>query len=1051
MKSLLRFCVQRPLGALAVYTGLCLAGALTWFRLPQELMPDLRFPRLTVFTTLPNASPEEVENLLTRPLEQSLGAVKNIRRVESSSKEQAGVVTLEFVWDTDMDAALLWTQEKLDLIQDALPLEAGKPLILRYNPFEKPVLLFSVTGPQTPAELSHLVETRLELALEKTPGVSAVLVTGARRREIRLDMDAQRLAAEKISLSDIATALKARNVSLSAGSAVEGLYEYPVTVAGSFASVEGIRQAVVRAARSEESRGAAPALLRLGDLGRVTDTFEEPTSHARYDGKDTLTLAVYKRAEAYPLRVAAALRRTLEETRRRLPKGMAITPIYDQSVAIREGISDVVGNVVFGGALAFFVLWIFLRDVPRAVIVGMTVPLALLLTILGMGQMGMTLNLLTLGGLALGVGMLMDAAVVVVENISRRLEGGQALADAVVEGGTEVGPGVFFSGLTVMAAFAPIPFSAVGVAQRVFTPISLTILLSQAVSLAAGFTLAPALLMVVIPRWKPGGTRGWPLLKSLKFLEKWGATLRAEGEKAGAFFDAALNWALRHRSRVLALTVGVTALNCGLFLLIPRETMPDVDQDQLLIRLTLPTGTRLSVTDQTTRRVEEVLAGRAEVAHRDAVVGSAQGGAQALGPHQAHIVVDLAPRVPDGRGGWKKRPPARRLIRLLAVELARLDLNGGRFTIEAQGGDVFSQLFGRGGGDVFVDVKGQNLAELKKQAAALAAALGRLPGVAKVTDSETVPSQQIRYQMDEDRLARDGLSVADVAETVLTAVHGTTPTLLRDAGREVPLRLRLRREDREQLSALSNLRISAPLDRSAHPLSEYGALEMSPGPAEIRRRDQARTITLALELSGRSVADIVPDITRLLSRGTPDGETTSELGSEWDETRAGFHSLLFGFTASIALVYIVLVAQFNVLWVPLLAMAAVPLALNGVVPALVLTGNSLNLMSGQGILMLGGIVVNNSLMVLEFILHGRSAGLSPEDAARRAARDRLRPIFMTAIANIAGLAPLALGIGKGAAMQAPMAITVIFGLITSTLLTLVVVPTLYVHTQRRWE
>lgn len=1082
MKSLLRYCVRRPLGLLAIYSGASFLGLFAWFHLPQELMPDLQFPQLAVVTLFPNASPEEVENLVTKPIEQTVGTVKNVRRVESSSKEQMSVVTVEFRWDTDMDAALLGLQEKIGLVQDQLPLEAKKPLVSRYNPFDRPIVRLNVAGALPLQNIDHVVRTRLVPALEKTPGVSAVQLSGGLEREIKIDLDAERLSAHRLPIVDVAEALRQRNVSRSAGSATEGLFEYPITITGSFQSVDNIGESIVHMENLGPAKSGESSVLRLNSVGKVTDGFRERGSVARFDGQDTLSLSVFKRSETYPIEAAKAIRQTIDDLRRQLPPDVNVHIIDDQSTQIDEGITDVFGNVVLGGLLTYLVIWAFLKSQRRSIIVGLTIPLALFLTVTAFWRMDLSINLLTLGGLALGVGMLVDAAVVFIENISRHMDMGKSLENGIVDGADEVGGAVFYSHMTTIAAFAPIPFASVGVAQKVFAPICLAVILSQIASLVVGFTFVPALCALALEkkkfirlitdhdpaalrlgdRIKTGTRRLWEKTLSPARRRTWAestARLQQGWETVQTrFFDhyeRALRASLVHSRRVLTIVIGLTVFNGILLFFIRRETMPTVDESQFLMKITLPVGSRLEVTDETVQRIEEELTRLPEVAHRNVVIGSSEGGG--LGPHEAQVMVALADRVPRRdkkgavRGYHRRRRTARDLIKILAEGLKKRNLEGARVEYEVQGSDVFSQLFGKAGADFVIEVKGADLDNLKTVVSGLQEKIQAVPGVGKVENSVPKPSLQTRYEMDEPKLARDGLSVSEVAETVLAGLHGTVPTHYREKGREIPLRVRLREEDRKDISALSRLVLTNPVDRVGHPLSEYGRLEITPGPSEIRRRDQSRALLLSVTLAKASLDDVLPRVKKILRSYRQRRDVIVELGGEVEEMKTSFNSLLFGFAAATVLVYIVLVAQFNTLWVPLLAMVSVPLAVNGVTPALLLTGHSLNLMSGQGLMILSGIVVNNSLMLLEFIGQRREEGKSPEEAALEASHTRLRPIFMTVIGTVAGLFPLALGIGRGAQLQAPMAVTVIFGLLVSTVLTLVVMPALYLQARAYFE
>jgi HAE1 family hydrophobic/amphiphilic exporter-1 len=508
--------------------------------------------------------------------------------------------------------------------------------------------------------------------------------------------------------------------------------------------------------------------------------------------------------------------------------------------------------------------------------------------------------------------------------------------------------------------------------------------------------------------------------------------------------------ALRHRRTVLKGVVAINVVSIVLLFFIRQEVMPDVDKNQFAVNIRLPTGARLDVTDKVARKIEGEIVALPETLHRNVVVGSPErGGADALGPHEARIVVDLADKVPNRRGRLVKRKrTAREVMAALQKRLKPVGLRG-RSNRNGRGrGDVLSQLFGHSRGDLIVEVRGNDLTVLKKTVSSLSADLRKLKGVAQVTDSLTVPALQARYEMDESRLSRDGLSVADVADTVLAALHGNIPTYFREGG-EIPVRVRLKEEDRSNPMALSSLILTPPDERVGHPLGEYGRLDLVPGPTAIRRRDQSRAVLVSVFLDGRRVGDVLPEVENVLALFRTQKDLTVDMAGEVREAKASFQSLMFGFAASVVLVYIVLVAQFNLLWVPLLAMVSVPLSVIGVTLGLGTTGHTLNLMSGQGLMILAGIVVNNSLMLLEFIQQKRrAAGCSAEEAVRQSARARVRPILMTVIGNVAGLLPLALAIGKGAELQAPMAVTVIFGLLVSTVLTLVVIPLLYLEARR---
>jgi len=1044
---------------LAVYGALCVWGLLSGFNLPQELIPDLRFPQILVVTEFPNSNPEQVENLVTKPLEQTLGTVRNLKRLSSVSKDALSVVTVEFGWETDMDLARMNVQEKLGLIQDRLPTESHHPLVLRINPLDRPVMIAHLSGSIPLPDIHHWVSLRLQPALEKTPGVASVSVTGGMEREIQVDLDSQKLCSKHLTILDVADALKKRNVTRSAGTLTDDRHEFPVTVTGAIENVKTLGEIpIVRERDSVKSSSAEP--VRLKHLGTVRDDFRELSGRARSDGQETISLLFFKRADGKPVDISTRVRRQIEEIIRPVTPRIRCRIVFDQAEEIRRSLTDVFLSVIAGGILAYGILLLFLRSHIRALIVGATIPVSLLLTFIVLHQKGLSLNLLTLGGLALGVGMLVDSAVVLMENITRHYEQNKTLERAVLDGGQEVSMPVLFSVLTTMAAFAPLPFVSTGIAQRLFTPVCLTVIISQAASLIVGATLIPALSSLFLEhadwdRFLDGIFRRGFITIFARFPAT-GSRVRSLGERmtrvaarVAQLHEACLSRALIHRRKWIILTALATLLNILLFIFyIPRHSMPDLDQTQLSLRITMATGTTLEATDSTVRRIEHLLSLMPEISHTSTMIGSDSGDkTRSFGDHEARIIIDLADRVTVRNGRSRRRRRARIVSDDIAERIRRLDIPGLTIGFEVQSDDLLTQAFGKTGDALLLHLQGDRQEEMMKVETSLRNDLKRIQGISLSGDSLSRSAPQIHLRMDEWRLARDGLTVSDVGETMSAALQGIVPTKYRHQGRETDIRIRLRAEDRQNILSLSQIMISDPFDDSVHPLSEYCALEMRPGPVEITRRDQERSLLLRLQLPRNQPKEARREIQRILKKYRQERGINLTLSGESDEVRESLRSIVWGLAASVILVFILLVAQFNTLRHPLLALSSIPLIFNGVVPVWLLTGQTLNLMSGEGLIILAGIVVNNSLILLEFIHTRQQAGENPEQSAREAGRLRRRPIVMTVLGNTAGLLPLLLGIGRGAEMQSPMALTVVSGLLVSTLMTLVILPALSVEFQ----
>jgi len=1045
-----RFSVRRPVTTWMIYLGVLLLGLIAWSRLPRELFPPITYPQLTVITHYKDAAPEEIELLVTKPIEEVTGTVAGLRRINSISKEEISLVIAEFNWDTNMDFAGLGIREKIDLIKERLPRGAEDPVVIKYNPFELPVLVLNLSGELPSHELLNIARKQAKNELEKVEGVAAVNLSGGREREILVEVDQGRLQAAALPISHVVDSLSRANLNYPAGTIKEAFYEYLIRTMGEFSVVKEIpgiavgvdeqkeepekefekQQRESRGGPLEREKGLAPRqrLILLKDIAAVKDTLRDRDSISRFNGKDNVSLSIQKQAGANTLQLAKKVKETVGKIQLALPPGVTLQVAYDQSLAIEDAVRGVRDAAVQGGLLAFLVLFLFLGSPGAALNVTFAIPISVVATLALMYFSGTTVNIISMGGLALGVGMLVDAGIVVVENIARLRETGLAPAQAAVKGTEEVASAIGGSILTTIVVFLPMVF-VVGIAGQLFKELAFTVTWSLLASWAVSLTLT----CLVASRLRGGPARS--------LVDPWIGGLQEVTELlVRGFF----------RNRMTGLVIMAVLLydSVSLITTLDRETLPRVDQGQFILRVNLEPGTKLEVTDRIARRIEEVLRALPEVRDATVNIGSskekrAEELLETLGSHQAQILVNLLPR----HRGWGAAPSSgtrkrktSEVVQELKTTLERESLEGANIDYVLQD-SVFKSAF-LAGAPVVVEVKGTDLARLEKLANEVRKDLAAMPGFYGVQTSLVPPSPETKVRVLKDRAATYHLSVSDIALTAQTAVKGFVATKFKEEGKEIDIRVRLRKQDREDFGRVRRLLVHSPLDIDV-PLAEVATLSVGTGPTEIRRLDQQRTVLVSAQLFGRSLGQALEEVSITLARKKLPSGYSIALTGERQQMEESFRSLAFALGLSVLLVYMVMAAEFESLWQPFLIMATIPMAMIGVGGALWMTQTPISVMVALGFIVLGGVVVNNGIVLIEFVNQLRRQGLSPEEAVVRASRARLRPILMTAGTTVLGLLPLALGLQAGVELQAPMAITVMGGLTVSTFLTLIFLPTLY--------
>ncbi len=1019
--KLIDVAVKRPVTVAMGAVTLLLFGFISLADLKVNLLPDLSYPTLTVRTEFLGAAPAEIETLITKPLEESVGVVKNVRTVKSVSRAGQSDVILEFNWGADMDMAGLDVREKLEILQ--LPLEATRPLILRFNPATDPVLRLGLSmtdamgADQTELKvLRRFADEELKKRLEPVAGVAAVKISGGLEDEVHIDIDMEKLAQLGISVNDLNQRLAAENVNVSAGRLEDGAQRYLVRTINQFDSVPEIAEVII------STGSGRPVYLK--DIAEVTQSYKERQAIIRMNGQEAVEVAVYKEGDANTVSVTGAVAQALSELRDELPAGMQLITVDDQSVFIKQAIQAVVSAALLGGLLAMLVIFVFLRDFASTAIIALSIPISIIATFFLMGQADISLNIMSLGGIALATGLLVDNAIVVLENISRHRAAGTERAKAAVIGTREVGAAVVASTLTTIAVFFPLAFVE-GVAGQLFRDQALTVTFALAISLLVAISLIPMLAARLSSRANRRVSAG------AETAESGGRIMRMLRQR----YVQLLHGALRHRPLVLAVSAALLTAAVWFLLRQDLELIPQLAQGSYEITLELPPGTPLAQTDQAVEAVQAASTGISEIDYAYGVSGSGNridANPTESGENIGRVLIAL--NATDEVSERRSMQALRSVIGQqpgVQANFARPELLSFAKPLEIQ-------------------VVGYNLAELKQVGQQVVQRLQQSDRFVDLESSMDQGHPEVQVYFDQERAAALGLTVKNISDQLVNSVRGVVATRYSWRDRKIDVLVRAAEADRSSVDDIRQLVINP---QSARPvtLSSVAEVIVTEGPAEIRRADQERVAVISANIAYGALGAAVSDAERLLQGlRVPPAMSVRVVGQN-EELQASIRSLLFALGLAIFLVYLVMASQFESLVHPLVILFSVPLAAVGVALAVAITGMPLSVMVFIGLIMLAGIVVNNAIVLIDLINHLRTEGMARAEAIVQAGKLRLRPILMTTMTTVLGLSPMALGIGEGAEVRAPMAVTVISGLLVSTLLTLVVVPVVYSLLDRRTE
>ncbi len=1016
--SLPEFSVRRPIFVTMVTLIVVILGAVSLSRLRIDLLPSIELPTVTVRTEYEGASPVVMERLVTQIIEEIVGTVPGVEEVTSQSSEGNSRIRVSFVWGTDVDTAALDVLAKLEDEINELPEDVVRPRVAKFDIASFPVVLLGISSNLDPVELTQLIEDQIRYRFAHIPGVAQVDVWGGYNREVRIELDPDRINALQLPLDRVLVAIRDANLDLPAGQIEQGRYEVTLRAPAEFANLDQIRNTVIL------QRNGSP--VTLGQIAGVTDTYEKLTRIVRVNGGRGIRVAIRKQADANTVEVSRRVLAEIDKVNEAFPQ-IRIVPVINQGNFIERSIKNVAQSVLYGGSLAILVLLFFLRNFRSTLVISLAIPISVIATFALIYFGGFTLNLMTLGGLALGVGMMVDSSIVVLENIfRRRTEAGDSPSSAAVEGTREVGPAIIASTITTLVIFLPVIFVR-GVSGILFKEMAYVIIFSLSCSLLVSLSLVPMLSA------GPLAIQEQRTRKRAAWIERWDA-------KADEFFRNLENgyrdlirWVLSHRLQTVLLAAAILCASLLLLPFIGTEFLPPSDEGEVRVTGEMEVGTRLELVDEQTQRMERIVYAAVPEAVSSVVSVGASGWNPAASS-QGQISLALSPATKRSRSNVEIADDLRQR---LTGNIPGMDVR----TRAPQGQFLLDRLLGADEG-LTIEIRGFDLFALDALANQVAAAIRDVKGITDIDTSREagVPQQEIR--VNRDKVADLGLSVRDVTKILETAMAGSKVGEFRAEGNSYRILVKLKDAEKRSLDEILNLTLTTGKgDQVA--LRSVVTTEESRGPILIDRKDQQRLVNVTANVTGRDMGSVAADVQERLARIPRPVGYDLRVAGNYEEQQKSFHELVISLLLALVLVYMVLACQYESLRDPLVVMVSVPVAATGVLLILFLTKTTLNLQSYIGCIMLGGIVVNNAILLVDQAGQLTNGGMSVRDAVAEAGRRRLRPILMTTLTTVLALLPLALGIGEGADAQAPLARAVVGGLTGSTLITLVLIPAVY--------
>ncbi|MDR0851568.1 MAG: efflux RND transporter permease subunit [Clostridiales Family XIII bacterium] len=1011
-----KIAVNRPVSAIMLMLIIVSFGLISFTKLPLDLFPKMELPMQVVIVNYPNAAPTEVESMVTRTMERQIATVENLSAMTSYSMDGMSIVLAEFVSGTDMNFAGLDMREKIDMIADYLPDTATKPMVISMNPSMLPISTIYVSGDMDLTELNRLVEDEVLPAIERTPGVASADSFGGRENEIRIEIDQEKLDGYHLTLGAIAQLLSAENISLPSGSVENGSREMIVRTVGDFKSIDDVKDVSIPLPTKET--------IKLGDVATVVEKEKVQTSIGRVNGEAAIGISITKQTVANTVQVSNRLDKVLDDLKEKHPN-LSISVVMNQADFVNESILFVAESAILGCLFAVLICLLFLRSFSSTLIIALSIPTSIIATFILMYAMGLSMNMLSLSGLAVGIGMLVDDSIVVMENIFRHRGDGLPPKDAAILGTREVTMPVISATITKIAVFLPIVFVE-GMAATIFKEFSFTIGFALICSLIVALTVIPMLCSRLLNTEELEDKihlRG--RVYRLRPLEAFGRGI----DRLIELYTRIVKFSLGHRKTVVWLCVLLLAVSSALVGIVGGELLPSTDEGAIDITAEVPAGTSLEQTDEIIRQIEDYVANNVDGLESYSV---SVGGSSLISlGSSSGSTVSLALVDKNKRDLSAKEVAAKISEDLSGIVGAKIDVS------------ATSQMsMSLGGGGISISISGDDFAVLEEIDTDFIAIIDGINGTTNVSGSLEEGNPEVRVIPNRNLASAYGITTYQIAQAMNTSLSGARTTSLKRDGAETDIVISLNGEYGDSIENMKQISIMTQAGQIVH-VGDIADVTIANSPSSIERHDQVRMISVTAEPTGRDLQSVTADIEKELTKYRMPTGYTYEIGGEAQELEENFTDLIYALLLSILIIFMILASQFESLIQPLIIMLAIPFALTGAFLAMFLTNTPLSIVGFLGIIMLSGIVVNNSILLIDFINQNRNTYGTRNEAVVAAGRFRFRPIIMTALTTCLGLLPMAIGFGSGGELIQPMGITVIGGLLFSTVVTLVLIPVIY--------
>lgn len=998
---------------------LLILGGVSVRNMPVDLFPELTFPVAAVTATYDGAGPQEIENLLAKPLENSMSTIPNVESVTSISQNGGLLVLVSFNWGTDMDFATLSMRERVDMAREALPEGVSLPRVMRFDPSDLPIVQLAITDKNgNLADVKRIAEEDIKPALDGLEGVASVGISGGQSEEIQLTIDPQKLTAYGLTLQDLQQIIGSENVNLPAGSVTDQNQSLPIRVTGEFSSIEELSSLPIP---------TPSGVISLENLSNIEETYADANQLSYLNGTPAVGVSILKQSGSNTVSVARNIEKKLDELESQLPNDLKVDVIFDQSQFINQSIKAVASNMVVGSLLASIILYLFLRNLRSTLIIGFAIPISIVTTFIFMYFSGQTLNLLTLGGLALGIGMMVDNAIVILENIYRMRNQGLSKREAAIKGTGQVGTAIIASTLTTVVVFLPIVFVE-GLAAQLFKPLALVISFSLLASLFTALIIVPLFSSLFLKLNKED-------FIDIEAENEYGDS-KEKFSKLRLRYRNVLEKALQHPKKTIGIVVAAFLLSFAGIPFIGTEFLPAQDQSYISVSTELPEGTSLDATYDTSEEIRELLSNIKEIDLLYVTVGGSNNFSPSAGAQTNRANYDILLNPVSERTRSDKEVAEE--IRTRLAEIPNIDAS-------VSGGDS-----GFSGDPISLSLTGPDIDVLSDLADETVEIISTVDGAREPESSFTNGNPEVVINIDREKASQYGIGSAQIARTVSEATKGVVATRIARQGEELDVRLQLENRYTSSTEELENLLIKSPTGTTV-PLQAVAEISRGQGPSQITRKDRLREINVSADIIGRDLGSVTKDIEKELKENLslPNNQYKITFGGQNEQMNDAFFKLSLALALSVVLVYMVMAGQFESFFYPFVIMFSVPLTFIGIMFGLLVTMQPLGVGSLVGVLILTGIVVNNAIVLIDYLQQLKKEGYPLKEAILIAGPTRLRPILMTTLTTILGLVPLTLGIGEGTEVQQPMAIVIVFGLGFATLITLIFIPVVYYLFEQR--